>query len=373
MSVVRAVIGFFYRTVVKPVLFLFDAEAVHDVTVALGARTGNVFVVPAVLRYENAALNKTADGIAFENPLGLAAGFDYDGQLAQVLGNVGFGFHTVGTVTALPYKGNNKPRLGRLPKSRALFVNKGFKSAGAHAVRARLDAMDLSREIVGISVGSSNVAKVDTVEKAIADYCETFGIFSDAAYANYFELNISCPNTKLGDPFLEPETFSRLARAVKGVGIKRPIWVKMPSELSWEKTQALMDRALETGMGTFIFSNLAKNRANAAFDADELARFGNLKGNFSGKPVQGLADDLLSRAYAKYGDAITLVGCGGVFSAADAYEKIKRGADLVQLITGMIFQGPQMIAQIGEGLVALARADGFASVRDARGHHMTHS
>ncbi len=373
MSWIRALIGLFYRTVAKPVLFLFDAEAVHDATVAFGAWAGNISVVPALLRYRSSALNQALDGIAFENPVGLAAGFDYNGQLAHVLGNVGFGFHTVGTVTALQYRGNAKPRLGRLPRSKALFVNKGFKSAGARAVRDHLDSLDLSREVIGISVGASNVPDVDGPDRAIADYCETFKTFRDADYVKYFELNISCPNTRMGDPFLGREAFLDLVRAVADTGVRQPIWVKMPSELSWDATRELMDVALGQGMHTFIFSNLAKNRRNAAFDPEELARFRSCKGNFSGKPVQKLSDDLISRSHAEYQGEAVLIGCGGIFCAQDAYEKIRRGAHLVQLITGMIFQGPQLIAQINEELVALARADGFARVSDARGTKMTYS
>ena len=373
MMVVRALIGFLYRTVAKPILFLFDAEVVHDAAVAFGAHTGNFFVVPALLRYEHAALRQTIDGIAFENPVGLAAGFDYNGRLAHVMGNVGFGFHTVGTVTALPYKGNDKPRLGRLPRSKALFVNKGFKSSGASAVHDYLASLDLSREIVGVSVGASNIKEIDTVDKAIADYCKTFDQFRDADSVSYFELNISCPNTRLEDPFLDPAAFMKLARAVSDMRMRQPIWIKMPSELSWEKTRAIMDIALKHGMRTFIFSNLVKDRNNASLDRRELERFRGFKGNFSGKPVERPANDLLTNAYACYGDEVVLVGCGGIFSARDAYEKIKRGAHLVQLITGMIYQGPQLAAEINEGLVFLAHADGFESVSTARGSAVTHS
>ncbi len=367
MQLVRWIFGIVYRVCVKPILFLFDAEAVHDATVAMGARIGTAAIVPALLRFRHPMLAQTIDGIAFENPVGLAAGFDYDGLLAGVLGNVGFGFHTVGTVTALPYEGNARPRLTRLPRSRSILVNKGFKSSGAHAVRARLDAMNLARETIGISVGSSNVPDIDTPEKAIADYQETFLLFKDRAYVKYFELNISCPNTRLAQPFANPDRFRELAQAVAGLGVRQPIWVKMPSEHGWDDTRKLMESALEYQIHTFIFSNLAHTREGAGLNPQEYARIASLGGGLSGKPAQRYSDDAIARAFRAYGDKVVLVGCGGIFSARDAYRKIRAGARLVQLITGMIYQGPQLIGQINEQLVALARRDGYASLAGAVG------
>lgn len=367
MHVIRSVFGFFYRVFLKPILFVFDAEAVHDATVAFGAHAGTWFFVPAVFRYIHKELPQTIDGISFENPVGLAAGFDYNGKLAGVLGNVGFGFHTVGSVTALPCKGNDTPRLGRLPRSRSLLVNKGFKSDGARAVRARLDVMDLWNRTIGVSVGASNIPEINTIEKAIEDYYQTFAVFKDRPYVKYFELNISCPNTKFHEPFLNKENFSRLAERVQNLSLRQPVWLKMPSELSWDRTKEIMDRALAYGIHTFIFSNLVKNRTNPAFNQKEIVRFARSKGNFSGAPVKDLSNALLARAHAEYGNHVMLVGCGGIFSARDAYEKIRLGAHLVQLITGMIYQGPQLIADTNRGLVALVHQDGYASVADATG------
>src|SRR3989344_647332 len=192
----------FYKNIVKPVLFRIDAELAHDshsfAGEFLGSHDLTRGVVKKVFAYENSSLIQTINGVRYLNPVGLSAGFDYDGHMAEIMDSVGFGFNTVGTVTAKYYEGNKKPRLGRLPKSKALFVNKGFKSDGCARVAEILDRKNLSDKTVGISVGSSNLPEIDSVEKAVADYTTTFEVFKMTGgrkYVKYFEVNISCPNT----------------------------------------------------------------------------------------------------------------------------------------------------------------------------------
>jgi len=366
MRWVRVIIGLVYQCVVKPILFLFDAEKVHTNVVRLGSSIGKFGLVRCAFRYDNPILEQTIDGAHFKNPIGLAAGFDYDGYLAHSMGNVGFGFSTIGTVTALPYEGNVKPRLARLPRSQSLLVNKGFKSQGTKAIAQRLDQTRFGSALVGISVGSSNVPQIDTVQKAIDDYAATFVVFSTKPYVSYFELNISCPNVAIGESFLNLAHFEALLMRIQLLGIAQPIYVKMPNEIEFNNAQALMARGLKYGMKGFIFSNLVKDRTNPAFDQKEIKAFAKYKGNFSGRPVKNNANTLIRFARAFVGDRATIIGCGGVFSATDAYEKITCGADLVQLITGMIYQGPQLIGQINEGMVKLLCRDGYASLQDAR-------
>lgn len=349
--------GKIYRFVIKPMMFKMDAEVVHNRVSAAGEFLGSNILTSSLLdlflNYKNSDLEHEILGVRFKNPIGLAAGFDYDGHLAQAMQHVGFGFNTVGTVTAKPYEGNPGVRLDRLPASKSLFVNKGFKSEGAVAVARRLDKKNLKNVTVGISVGSSNIPEVDTIEKAIADYVFTFNQFKNRDYVKYFELNISCPNTRMPEPFTTPHNFKKLLEAVSGLGIRQPIFVKMPSEISNEDVFALMDLALEHDINAFIFSNLVKNRENPTLKSSEVAKFEGMKGNFSGKPAFELSNTLLSAAREKYGDKVVLVGCGGVFSAADAMAKFDAGADLVQLITGMVYEGPQVVGEINHELVDL--------------------
>lgn len=358
----------FYKNIVKPILFRFDAELVHDSHSFMGELLGSYGLTRSVVRgvfsYENSSLVQNINGVRYVNPVGLSAGFDYDGHMAEVMGSVGFGFNTVGTVTEKYYEGNKKPRLDRLPKSKSLFVNKGFKSSGCERVAERLDAKDLSDKTVGISVGSSNLPEVDSVEKAVADYVATFGVFGGKKYVKYFELNISCPNTLLPEPFTNKNNLELLLRDVGKLNIKQPIYIKMPNEIEENRVFELIDCSLNNGVNGFIFSNLVKDRTNKYLNRGELAKFAGLKGNFSGRPTCENSNRLIKTVRARYGKSIVIIGCGGIFDAVGAYEKLKLGANLVQLISGMIFEGPQLVGEINRDLVDLMKKDGLTNISE---------
>lgn len=340
-----------YQYLLKPILFLFDPELVHNGFTFVGETIESLdSLVSNLFRFDHPRLHKTVLGLKFDNPIGLAAGFDYDGHLAQVMHHVGFGFNTVGTVTALAYAGNPRPRLVRLPKSRSLLVNKGFKSSGALAIRTLLDTKNLSASTLGISVGSSNLPEIDTLTKAIADYLFTFKFFAKRSYVKYFELNISCPNIRLQGAFSDPHNFTKLCDAVSKLNLQQPIFVKMPNEIGLADSDTLVQIALDHGIRGFIFSNLVKDRSNPALIASEIAKISRLGGNFSGKPTFINSNKLIAHTRAKFGQDVAIIGTGGVFSAVDAKAKLAAGADLVQLITGMIFEGPQLIGQINREL-----------------------
>jgi len=339
-----------YKYILKPILFLLDPELVHDGFTYAGESIENIAIISKLFRYDNSALKKKILGLEFDNPIGLAAGFDYDGHMARVMKHIGFGFNTVGTVTAIAYSGNIKPRLARLPKSRSLLVNKGFKSGGALDVRYRLDKKILTRHTIGISVGSSNLPQIDTLKKAIDDYLYTFKLFAPRKYIKYFELNISCPNTRLKGTFSDPNNFRELCRAISKLKLKQSIFVKMPNEISFKDSDKLVQIALNHDITAFIFSNLVKDRTNPVFDTQEIAQVSHLDGNFSGKPTFANSIRLIQHAREKFGKNIVIVGTGGVFNADDAKAKFTAGADLVQLITGMIYEGPQLIGQINREL-----------------------
>jgi len=340
-----------YHYLLKPILFLFDPEKVHDLLTFTGEMMEkDDWLVGGLFRFQSKRLHKTVLGVHFDNSVGLAAGFDYNGHMAQVMHSVGFGFNTVGTVTAHAYEGNSYPRLGRLPKSKSLMVNKGFKSGGAVEVAARLDAKDFSRSTLGISVGSSNIPEVDTVEKAIADYLFTFKLFANKSYVKYFELNISCPNTKMPTPFSHPTNFKKLTASVQKLHLKQPIFVKMPNEISFAQCDELIQIALDHGIKGFVFSNLVKDRTNPKLDPEEIKAWEGMKGNFSGAPTFANSNKLIAHARKKFGGHIAIIGTGGIFSPKEAKIKLDAGADLVQLITGMIFEGPQLIGEINKEL-----------------------
>ncbi len=343
---------YYYRYIAKPILFLFDSEFDHDLMTSMGEKSENMgWLLHGLYGYRHPSLGKKVLGLDFENPIGLAAGFDYDGHMAKLMKHIGFGFNTVGSVTALPYEGNPKPRLGRLVKSKALLVNKGFKSGGSHAIRTRLDQKKLTGHTVGISVGSSNLSIINSVSKAIADYVATFKLFQNRAYVKYFELNISCPNISLKGAFNDPTNFSKLCVAIKKLKLKQPLFVKMPNEISFKDSDSLVQVALNHGIRGFIFSNLVKDRTNPAFDKDEIAAISHLRGNFSGKPTFANSVKLIRHTRKKFGKDIAIIGTGGVFNSTDAKAKFAAGADLIQLISAMIFEGPQVVGQINHDLV----------------------
>lgn len=345
-----------YSSIFKPLAFQIDAEVIHNSITHLGEFMENYpGIIESLFNYKNKKLIKKVAGINFDNPIGLSAGFDYDGHLAGVLKHVGFGFNTVGTVTALAYAGNKGVRLARLPESRSLLVNKGFKSEGAEAVAKRLDSKNLTDHVIGISIGSSNLAKINTINKAIDDYLFTFEVFKNKPYVKYFELNISCPNISMKETFTNPKNFKKLLAAINKLNIKKPIFVKMPSELpskksEYKKSDELVSIALKEKINGFIFSNLIKDRNNPAFVKNEISKFKDFKGNFSGRPCFAGSNKLISHTREKFGKDIVIIGTGGIFTVDDVIAKLISGADLVQLITGMIYEGPQLIGELNLAL-----------------------
>lgn len=360
--------GVTYQQIVKPIFFQFDAESVHNMMVGTGSTLGKIPIAKDLLRtlyrFDHQALSQKIDGIPFSNPIGLAAGFDYDANLTQILGDMGFGFQTVGTVTNEYYEGNAKPRLGRLPKSKSLLVNKGFKSGGVESVIGRLESQDFPVP-VGVSIGSTNKL-YDKPSQQIDDMMVTFEkVDKRLPKVSYFELNVSCPNLKTGEPFTTPKRLKALLTELEKAHISRPIFIKMPSDLSIDNSMELLKIADKYTISGAIFGNLTKDRKNPDLDPQEVATA--TAGNFSGKPVERRANALLSAAYKHYGDRFTLIGCGGCFSAEDAYTKIRLGASVIQMITGMIYQGPQVIGQINRGLVELLHKDGYSHISEAIG------
>lgn len=360
--------GHAYRNIVKPIFFSFDAEAVHNFMVANGELVGKIPAGKALFKsmyaYEHPSLEQTVNGVKFKNPIGLAAGFDYDAHLTDILSDVGFGFQAVGTVTAEYYEGNEKPRLGRLPKSKSLLVNKGYKSAGIKEIVQKLK--DKTFEIpISFSVGSTNREYKDGKEQ-IENFLITFRAAEKSLKRiSQYELNISCPNLKTGEPFTTPARLLPLLQEVEKLKLKKPVYIKMPTDLSVEASNALLKTADKFSVAGAIIGNLTKDRKNPDLDSEEVAKAG--KGNFSGKPTEKRTNNLLRAAYKEFGKRYVFIGCGGVFNAEDAYRKIKLGASLVQMITGMIYEGPQVIGQINKGLVELLEKDGFENISEAVG------
>lgn len=360
-----------YKYIVKRILFLFNADFIHEAAVSFGVFLSRFKVARDALDFfyfiEDRTLYQNILGMHFDNPVGLSAGFDYDAKLTRILPSLSFGFMTVGTITNLAYEGNPKPRLGRLPKSKSLMVNKGFKSIGTDEIIKRLAGIDFEIP-VGISVGRSNSGLLNTHRKSIDDIMSSFKKLDKANLNNaYYELNISCPNliNSMNVDFYDPNSLDRLLSSLDELRLSKPIFVKMPIDKKDDEVIDMLKVISPHKIAGVIFGNLQKDRNHPSLVQEEVKRF--KAGSFSGKPTWQRSNELISLAYKNFGGRFVIIGTGGIFNARDAYEKIKRGASLVQLITGMVFEGPQLISQINLGLVELLKKDGFKKVEQAVG------
>lgn len=359
-----------YRYMVKPVFFSIDPEQVHDSMLSRGAWLGTSqfrrLLARAAFYYSHPALRQTIKGLTFANPVGLAAGFDKDGTLTQILPEVGFGFIEIGSITGRPCSGNPGRHLWRLKKSKSIVVNYGLKNLGATTISEALKDVPF-KVPVGISMAKTNSAATIDEEQGIADYLSVYREFVTRRVGNYFTINISCPNVCGGQPFLEPHALRRLLAALSEARLRygdmTPWFLKLAADLYPTVVDEIIEAARPYPVAGFICANLTKNRNNKKIIDRDVPDCGGL----SGAVVKDLSTNLVRYIYSKTGPEFVIIGCGGIFSAEDAYAKIKAGASLLQLITGMIFKGPQLISQINQGLVGLLRRDGYASISEAIG------
>ncbi|MGE5297875.1 MAG: quinone-dependent dihydroorotate dehydrogenase [Acidobacteriaceae bacterium] len=352
-----------YKKILKPLAFKLDAEYVHDRFTGVGKTLGKSKIGKNLTHwlfdYEHPALNQKILGIKFRNPVGLAAGFDKNGFLTDILPEVGFGFAELGSVTGEPCEGNPKPRLWRLKQSGSLVVYYGLKNDGCEAISKRLKGRQFKIPI-GISIAKTNSPKTAERSAAIEDYVKAFSVFTDIA--DYLTVNISCPNAFGGQPFTDAESLDQLLARVDAIPYQKPIFLKLSPDLSDLQIDQIISVSEKHRVNGFICSNLTKNRNNPLIKESVPGM-----GGISGKALDRLSDELIRKVYQKSRGKFVIIGCGGIFTAEDAYRKIRLGSSLVQLITGMIFEGPQAIGNINRGLVRLLKRDGFANVSEAVG------
>ena len=357
-----------YKHVLKPIAFRLDPEDVHDYATKIGYLLGkNPFtksIAKHLWSYSHPALAQEILGIHFPNPVGLAAGFDKDAYLTEILPDVGFGFEEIGSVTGEACEGNPKPRLWRLPKSQSLIVHYGLKNEGTFAISKRLQSKTF-RVPLGISIAKTNSPKTSETQNGINDYLKAMRAFVNIG--DYITINISCPNAFGGEPFTSPERLDNLLTHIDQIETKQPIFLKMPADLSTHELDQLVAVASRHRVQGLIVTNLTKRRDHKELDQDEVTSLSESKGGLSGKPVFETSNASIKHLYQTVGDRFVIIGTGGIFSAEDAYTKIRSGATLVQLITGMIFEGPQLIGEINRGLVEFMHRDGFKHINEIIG------
>ena len=340
----------FFYSFLKSLLFLFDPESAHRITINY-LRFAK-FKKPKLYK----VLNSRVFGLNFHNPIGIAAGFDKNGEVAHNLINLGFGFSEIGTVTPKPQLGNSKPRVFRLKNDSAIINRLGFNSDGFNEVKTKLGK--IGDNIIGINIGANKNSK-DFSE----DYIKGIKFFS--TIASYITINISSPNTP-GLRNLEVlENLDILLDKINNLDredllIKIPILLKISPDLEPDNLKYLCKKVLSSKINGLIISNTTISRDSISTNIDE-------KGGLSGKPLFDISTKQLRLAYKYTNGQIPLIGVGGVDSAETAYEKIKNGASLIQLYTGLVYNGPNLIKDMNKDLSSLIERDGYSNISEAVG------
>lgn len=352
-----------YR-LLRPILFRLPPETAHEL--ALHSLS---LLPPKFFAKSHVASNPiTRFGLTFPNPVGLAAGFDKNGIALQSLAALGFGFIEAGTVTYHAQPGNPRPRLFRLSEDQALINRAGFNNEGAAAFAKRVEPQRPAC-VLGVSIGKS---KITPLEEATDDYLKSFELVYNVA--DYIAVNVSSPNTPQLRELQQSEQLSALLSALQSHSRelqerhkKRvPLLVKLSPDLERRDLEMIVDVIDRLKIDGIIATNTTVSRDNLRTDAKQVASCG--EGGLSGRPLKNVSTKMIAQLYELTGGRIPLIGVGGIFTAEDAWEKISAGASLVQLYTGLIYQGPNIAQQINEGLSRILASAGFATLEAAVGH-----
>ena len=361
---------------IRPLIFLMEPEQAHYSLKRVGVFLGKFWITrkltSALMNYKHKSLNITVDGIDYKNPVGLSAGFDKDGELTKIYPHMGFGLAELGSFTGEICPGNPGKRLFRMIKSKAIVVWYGLNNEGAETISKRLAGEDFGDLRVGINAANSNLTPEFVLKDSIADYLKTMKLFKDIG--DYYDVNISCPNTQDGEPFVDKKNLDKLLTAInkeiRPISDK-PIYVKLAADMTLDEINTIVDACVEHKMDGVVCTNLAKPAHNSEHRPEEYptvdGRLPKGKGAMSGLPLQRISTNVIRHVYRRTRGKLTIIGVGGIFTAKDAYEKITSGASLLHMITTMIFDGPQNINEINRGLVKLLKKDGFDSIEQAVG------
>jgi len=341
----------------KPFLFALPAETAHRATHRL-LRSVQHTPVEDWLRdrytVDDERLRTDAFGLDFDNPVGVAAGFDKNAELPSILTALGFSHVEVGGVTAEPQPGNPRPRLFRLPEDGALINRMGFNNEGADRIGARLDDADLPDAPVGINIGKSKSTPLD---EAAEDYRYTYDRVADAG--DYFVVNVSSPNTPGLRELQHRESLARILGGLVDAGAD-PLLVKLSPDLAAPAIDEALAVVDDLDLAGVVATNTTVERPAGLRNPNRAER-----GGLSGKPIEERATGTI-QFIAERTD-VPVVGVGGITDAAGAYRKIRAGASIVQLYTGLVYEGPSLARDINRGLLDLLERDGFDSVADAVG------
>jgi dihydroorotate dehydrogenase len=338
-----------YHFLIRPLFFLFDAEQIHHAVFRLLRFAGFLGLRPVLrlaFQYKNPKLQRKLFGLTFENPVGLAAGFDKDAKLIDELSCFGFGFIEIGTLTPQPQPGNDKPRLFRLPQDQALINRMGFNNGGVLEAVKRLKKRK-SSVIVGGNIGKN---KTTPNENALDDYA--YCVEALHPYVDYFVVNVSSPNTPGLRELQEKEPLRKLLAYVKSLSLSKPnpkpVLLKIAPDLSVEQLDDVISILIETKTDGVIATNTTISREGLRTQQGVVEKIG--VGGLSGKPLMDQSNNVIKYLRSQLGPSYPIIGVGGIMTEQDAIEKLKAGADLIQLYTGFVYEGPGFVSRINESI-----------------------
>ncbi len=341
-----------YKQLLRPIFFSFDPEKIHHFTFSLVKLTSKIPGFKSIYRslyvIDNPKLERNVLGLTFKNPVGLAAGFDKNAVLYNELANFGFGFIEIGTVTPKAQEGNPKKRLFRLKHDQGIINRMGFNNEGLQAAIVQLKK-NKGKLIIGGNIGKNTQTKPEDYTK---DYLECFNALHP--YVDYFVLNVSCPNVgshaKLNDKDYLEELIGAVQKANRTFTKQKPIVLKIAPDLNNAQLDEIIELVKDTNLDGVIASNTSMDRSGLKASQERLESIGN--GGLSGQPVKEKSTAVIKYLSEKSNKAFPIIGVGGVHSAKDALEKIDAGADLVQIYTGFIYEGPSLVKQINKAILA---------------------
>ena len=340
-----------YKAILRPFFFLFDPEKIHHFVFKLirfsNAIPGVAAINKMIFGIEDKKLERELFGLKFKNPVGIAAGFDKNAVLINQLENYGFGFIEIGTATPKPQGGNPKPRMFRLKEDEALINRMGFNNIGVDAIVENLKKKKTNL-IIGGNIGKNTATSNDD---AIADYVYNFNALHDVV--DYFVVNVSCPNvknlTKLQDTDFLTELLGELKIINATKKVQRPILLKIAPNLDHNALDEIIELISNTGIDGVVATNTETSRDGLKTPKEAIEKMGN--GGLSGKPVRERSTEIIRYLSTKSNKAFPIIGVGGIHSEKDAMEKIEAGADLVQIYTGFIYEGPNLVKRINKAIL----------------------
>lgn len=340
-----------YKALLRPLFFAFDPEKIHHFTFCLIKITCKIPGIPALYRgmyaVEDKRLEREFFGLKFKNPVGLAAGFDKNAVLYKELANFGFGFIEIGTVTPKGQAGNPKKRLFRLKDDKGIINRMGFNNEGLEAAIEQLKR-NKGKLIIGGNIGKNTDTKPEDYTK---DYLECFNALHP--FVDYFVLNVSCPNVgshaKLNDKDYLEELIGEVQKANSTFEKQKPILLKIAPDLNEGQLDEIIELVKDTNLDGVIASNTSTDRTGLVATPERLEEIGN--GGLSGQPIKAKSTQVIKYLSEKSNKAFPIIGVGGIHSAEDALEKLNAGADLIQIYTGFIYEGPSLIKRINKAIL----------------------